>query len=399
MTPLEGVRVLDLTKVLAGPLCTQYLGDMGADVVKVEPCQVGDDTRRWPPFRGETGAVFLSCNRNKRSLAVDLKTPDGQAVVHRLAARADVVVESYSTGVAERLAIDYDTLRAINPRLIYCSLSGFGRTGPLGHALGYDVVLQAFSGIMGLTGHEGGEPVRIPFSPIDQATGLHAVSGILAGLLQRGRTGEGLRFEVSLFETAIAFLGYNFQVYWEKGTLPEKSGSGHESLCPYQAFEASDKPVLIGIANDNLWRRFCAAVDRPELAEDPRFRTNADRVRYRAETVALVQSIVAARTCDDWVEMLTQLRVPCAPINSLADVLAHPHRAARKIVLDYHHPRLGELKTVAQPIHFDGEARVVRLPPPMHGEHSRAVLEELGYAATEIAQLVASGVMVDGAAR
>lgn len=393
------MRVLDLTKVLAGPLCTQYLGDMGADVVKVEACQVGDDTRRWPPFRGETGAVFLSCNRNKRSLAVDLKTPDGQAVVHRLAARADVVVESYGTGVAERLAIDYDTLRAINPRLVYCSLSGFGRTGPLGHALGYDVVLQAFSGIMGLTGYEGGEPIRIPFSPIDQTTGLHAVSGVLAGLLQRGRTGEGLRFEVSLFETAIAFLGYNFQVYWEKGTLPEKSSSGHESLCPYQAFEASDKHVLIGIANDNLWRRFCAAVDRPELAEDPRFRTNADRVRHRAETVALVQSIVAARTCDDWVEMLTQLKVPCAPINSLADVLAHPHTAARNIVLDYHHPRLGELKTVAQPIQFDGEARSVRLPPPMHGEHSRAVLGELGYAATEIARLVASGVVVDGAAR
>lgn len=393
MTPLKGVRVLDLTKVLAGPLCTQCLGDMGADVVKVEPVGTGDDTRRWPPFRGETGAVFLSCNRNKRSLAIDLKSPEGRAAVHRLAASADVVVESFGTGVVERLGVDPQTLRAINPRLVYCSISGFGRSGPLGDALGYDVVLQAFSGIMGLTGHEGGEPIRSPFSPIDQTTGLHAVSGILAALLERGRTGEGARLEVSLFETALAFLGYNFQVYWEKGTLPEKSGSGHESLCPYQAFQTSDKHVLIGIANDGLWRRFCAAVARPDLAADPRFTTNADRVRHRAETVAAVQAIVETRTCGEWVALLTELKVPCAPINSLADVLAHPHTAARGIVLDYSHPQLGALQTVAQPILFEGAPRTVRLPPPLLGEHSRAVLGELGYADREIDALVAAGVV------
>ena len=191
MTPLAGIRVLDLTKVLAGPLCTQYLGDMGADIVKVEPTRIGDDTRRWPPFREETGAIFLSCNRNKRSLAIDLKTAEGQAVVQKLSAQADIVIESYGTGVAERLGIGFDTLRALNPRLIYCSISGFGRTGPLSHALGYDVILQAFGGIMGITGHEGGEPVRSPFSPIDQTTGLHAFSGILAALLRRGTNRAG----------------------------------------------------------------------------------------------------------------------------------------------------------------------------------------------------------------
>lgn len=397
MTPLAGIRVLDLTKVLAGPLCTQYLGDLGADIVKVEPCQIGDDTRRWPPFREETGAVFLSCNRNKRSLAVDLKSEEGRAIVHRLSERADVVIESYGTGVAERLGIDEPTLRARNPRLIYCSISGFGRTGPLAHALGYDVILQAFSGIMGLTGEEGGAPVRSPFSPVDQTTGLHALSGILAALLERGRTGQGTRLEVSLFETAMAFLGYNFQIFWEKGVQPEKCGSGHESLVPYQAFEAADKPVLIGIANDNLWRRFCRAVDRPELAEDPRFRTSADRVAHRAECVGLVQEIVRARRCDDWIALLTGIGVPCAPINALADVLGHPHTAARGIVLDYVHPALGPLKTVAQPIQFEGEARTVRSPPPMHGEHSRAVLRELGYAEAEIDRLAASGAIVDGA--
>ena len=397
MTPLSGLRVLDLTKVLAGPLCTQYLGDLGAEVIKVEPCGIGDDTRRWPPFRGETGAVFLSCNRNKRSLAVDLKSAEGRAIVHQLAARADVVIESYGTGVAERLGIDFPTLHALNPRLIYCSISGFGRTGPLRHALGYDVILQAFSGMMGMTGHEGGEPVRSPISPIDQTTGLHALSGILAALLQRGQTGEGSRLEVSLFETAMAFLAYNFQVYWEKGTLPDKCGSGHESLCPYQAFEAADKPVLIGIANDNLWGRFCRAVGRDALADDKRFRTNPDRVAHRAETVGLVQEIIRTRSCDAWVTMLTELGVPCAPINTLQDVLDHPHTAARAIVLDYQHPALGPLKTIAQPIQFNGAMRDIKAPPPMHGEHSRAVLQELGYADAQITRLAAAGLVVDGA--
>ncbi len=397
MKPLAGLRVLDLTKVLAGPLCTQSLGDMGADVLKVEPCLVGDDTRRWPPFRGETGAIFLSCNRNKRSLALDMKTPEGRAIVRRLATQADVLVESYGTGVAERLGIDAPTLRALNPRLIYCSISGFGRSGPLANAPGYDVILQAFSGIMGMSGEPGGDPMRSPFSPIDQTTGLHAYSGILAALLNRAQTGQGSRLEVSLYETAMAFLGYNFQVYWEKGVLPEKSGSGHESLCPYQAFEASDKHVLIGVANDNLWRKFCAAVGQPDMADDPRFRTNPDRVTHRAETIAFVQDLVRQRRCDEWVALLTGLGVPCAPINSLQDALDHPHTAARGIVLDYQHPALGPLRTIAQPVVFDGATRSVTLPPPMLGQHSRAVLQELGYADDEITRLARAGIIVDGA--
>ncbi len=397
MKPLAGIRILDLTKVLAGPLCTQYLGDLGAEVIKVEPCHIGDDTRRWPPFRGETGAIFLSVNRNKRSLAVDLKTAEGQAIVHKLAAQADVVIESYGTGVAERLGIDYPTLHALNPRLIYCSISGFGRTGPLSHALGYDVILQAFSGIMGISGEEGGEPIRSPFSPIDQTTGLHAVSGIMAALIRRGQTGEGAQLEVSLFETAMSFLSYNFHVYWEKGVLPDKCGSGHESLVPYQAFEASDAPVLIGIANDNLWRKFCQAVGRNELAEDPRFRTSPDRVKNRAETVALVQDIVRTRTRDEWVALLLDLGVPCAPINTLKEVLDHPHTAARGLVLEYPHPALGSIKTIALPIVFDGEPRGPGSPPPMLGEHSRAVLQQLGYEDAEIARLASSGIIVDGA--
>ncbi len=387
MTPLTGIRVLDFSKVLAGPLCGQWLGDLGAEVVKVEPPGTGDDTRGWPPFRGGEGAVFLSANRNKRSLVLDLKTPAGQAAARQMAAQADVVIESYATGVAERLGIGAEALRAANPRLVHCSISGFGRTGPLAHGLGYDVILQAFSGIMAMTGERGGGPIRSPFSPIDQATGLNAFSGILAALIERGRTGQGCRLEVSLFETAAAMLGYNLGIYWEKGTPPEKCGSGHESLCPYQAFEAADRPVLIGIANDNLWRRFTAGIGRPELAEDPRFRTNADRVRNMAETVALTQEIVGARTAEEWVAFCGEVGIPCSAINTIADMLAHPHTAARGVVLDYEHPTLGPMKTMAQPIQFDGRPRRVAAPPPRLGEHSAEVLAGFGFSAEEIAAL------------
>jgi crotonobetainyl-CoA:carnitine CoA-transferase CaiB-like acyl-CoA transferase len=394
MKPLAGKRVLDFTKVLAGPLCTQYLGDLGADIIKVEPCIVGDDTRRWPPFRGETGAVFLSANRNKRSLAIDLKTESGKEIARKLARTADVVIESYGTGVAGRLGIDFESLKRERNDLIYCSISGFGRTGPLKDNLGYDVILQAFSGIMGMTGEKGGGPVRSPFSPIDQTTGLHALVGIMAALLERDRTGNGRYLEVSLFETAVAFLGYNLQTYWEKQTLPEKCGSGHESLCPYQAFDARDAPLLLGIANDNLWRRFCKAVKRHELAIDSRFETNPARVAHFAETVSTVQAIIGTRSRDEWIQLLTSIGVPCAPINTLRDLLEHLHTGARGIILDYEHPELGMLKAVAQPIVFDGAERRVTRPPPLHGKHSREILEEIGYSSEAIQQLVQTGSVV-----
>lgn len=388
MTPLTGIRVLDFSKVLAGPLSAQWLGDLGAEVIKIEP-PGGDDTRGWPPFRGGEGAVYLASNRNKKSLVLDLKTPAGQAAAHRMVGQADILIESYATGVAERLGIGAETMRALNPRLIYCSISGFGRTGPLAKGLGYDVILQAFSGIMAMTGERGGGPIRSPFSPIDQSTGLNAFSGILAALLERGRTGQGCRLEVSLFETAAAMLGYNLGIYWEKGALPEKCGSGHESLCPYQAFDASDRPVLIGIASDNLWRRFAAGIGRPELAEDPRFRTNADRVAHMSETVALMQEIVGTRTADDWVAYCNEIGIPCSAINTMADMLAHPHTKARGIVVEYEHPTLGPMKTLGQPIQFDGAPRVVRAPPPRLGEHSAEVLAAFGFTEAEIAALSA----------
>ncbi|MGV0819102.1 CaiB/BaiF CoA transferase family protein [Martelella sp. AMO21009] len=392
--PLDGIRVLDLSKVLAGPLCTQYLAEMGAEVIKVEPPGSGDDTRGWPPFRAPgLGAVFLSANRGKRSLAVDLKTEEGRDIVQALAARCDVAIESFGTGVAERLGIDRATLQAINPRLIHCSIAGFGREGPMANAPGYDVILQAFSGMMALTGEEGGPFVRSPISPIDQTTGIHALSGILAALYRREVTGQVDSVEVSLYETSMAFLGYNFQSYWEKGTQPVRCGSSHESLCPYQAFEAADGAVMIGVANDSLWQRFCAVAGLEAHRDDPRFATNAARVAHRPETLELVKAAIAARPVAYWDTELARVRVPCSPINSLAEVLAHPHTASSDIVQRYDKPGIGELKGIAHPVRFSGRKRNVGLPPPTLGQNSDDVLDWLGHSAEDIAGLRARGVI------
>lgn len=329
MTPLAGIKVLDFSKVLAGPLCTQALGDLGAEVIKVELPGLGDETRGWPPFRGPgLGAVFLSVNRNKRSIVIDLKTDEGRALVHTMAKTADVAIESFGTGVAEKLGIDADSLRPLNDRLIHCSISGFGRTGPLRQSPGYDVILQAFSGMMSLTGDEGGGYIRSPISPIDQTTGTHALTGILAALLERHKTGRGGTVKVSLFETALGLLRYNLQSFWERGVQPAKCGSSHELLCPYQAFEASDGPIMIGVANDNLWRKFCQIAGLEGIVDGPEFRTNADRVAHRAETLAHVQTALTKQPVGYWNDKLSEVGVPCSPINTLKQLLDHPHTQA-----------------------------------------------------------------------
>jgi crotonobetainyl-CoA:carnitine CoA-transferase CaiB-like acyl-CoA transferase len=393
MKPLAGMRVLDLSRVLAGPLCAQTLGDLGAEVIKVEPFGNGDESRTWPPFRDGVSTAFLSANRHKKSIAIDLKKRRGLELVRRMVRDCDVVVESNATGVSERLGIDYVSLKAENPRLVYCTISGFGRSGPLREARGYDVILQAFSGIMGMTGEEGSGPVRIPFSPIDQTTGHHAVIGILSALMRRGQTGQGAYVEVSLYETAVAFVGYLLQAYWEEGILPKRLGSRHGGIAPYQAFECSDKAILIGIANDKLWANFCRAFAISELVDDPRFSTNASRVANRSETVAIVQERVGSWQSDDLLTKLNALGIPCAPINTLADLIKHEHTTARGIIGRFQHPVLGSLQTVGIPILFDRQPRDFGSPPPMLGEHTYPILQAMGYSIAEIEDLCSSNVV------
>ncbi len=312
--PLHGKRVFDFSKVLAGPLCTQMLGDMGADVVKVEPIRGGDDTRQWPPFEGDEGTIFLSVNRNRRSLALDLKSAQGLAIALHLAREADVVVESFGPGVAERLGLGAGALMALNPRLVCCSISGYRSQGPMKDGKGYDLIAQAFCGMLPITGEPGGPPMRSAFSPVDQGTFMHAAIGILGALMNVERSGQGAHLEVSLFDSAVGFLGYFLQGFWQRGTEPQRVGSGHESVCPYQVFDTRDKPLILGVANDALWRAFCDVAGMPGLAADPRFASGALRVRHRAETVDAVALILRGKTRDEWLALLEARGIPCSPV-------------------------------------------------------------------------------------
>ncbi|ARP74808.1 CaiB/BaiF CoA transferase family protein [Bordetella genomosp. 6] len=382
--PLAGVRILDFSKVLAGPICTQALQDLGAEVTKVESCDSGDDTRGWPPFREGEGAVFLYANRAKRSIALDLKSDDARAVIRQLVENADVVVESFGPGVAERLRIDYDTLSAINPRLVYCSISGYGRSGPLAHGKGYDMILQAFVGMCSIMGEQGSGPVRAPFSPIDQGTGMQATSAILAALMNRDRTGEGCHIEASLFDTGIFYLGYMFQSFWERGTEPQRFGCAHESLCPYEAYQARDKQILIGVASEALWRKLCDVLQLADMKDDPRFDINARRVAHRELVAQRLNAVLAGQDASHWQDLLVENGIPCAQINSFADALSHPHTIASGIVAEVDSERYGPMRTVGQPVKFNGQRNFADAPAPAHGEHTRAVLEGLGYSEAQI---------------
>jgi crotonobetainyl-CoA:carnitine CoA-transferase CaiB-like acyl-CoA transferase len=391
--PLAGLRVVDFSKVLAGPLCSQYLSDLGADVVKVEPAGKGDDTRSWPPFADGEGTIFLAVNRNKRSIALDLKSADGQAICRRLLARADVVLESFGPGVAERLGVGYEAVRALKPDVVYCSISGYGTQGPMKDGKGYDLVAQAFTGMLSVTGEPDGPPVRSPFSPVDQGTGMNAAIGILGALLRRVHTGQGARIEASLFDTAVGFLGYFLQGFWQRGTEPQRAGSGHESLCPYKAFETADKPLILGVANDSLWQSFCEVAQAPALARDERFGTGADRVRHRRECEAAVAQILRGRTRAEWMQLLEARGIPCSPVHNLGELSQHPHTQASGMLLHYESAAGRALQGVATPLRLDGERLALRTPPPALGQDSDCVLGELGYAADEIAQWRRQGVV------
>ncbi|MNK19349.1 Succinyl-CoA:(R)-benzylsuccinate CoA-transferase subunit BbsF [compost metagenome] len=391
MTPLKNITVLDLSKVLAGPLCGQYLGELGARVIKVEPVGTGDDTRAWLPQDAGQSATFMAVNHNKRSLAVDLKTAQGRAVVHRLAEQSDVVLQGFGGKTAARLGVDYETLSRLNPKLVYCEISGYGREGPMGEEPGYDVMLQAFSGMISTMGEPGGNFARASFSPVDLGTGSFALSGILAALLERSQTGKGQYLDVSLLDTSLGLMSYMAQNYWCTGQVPRRMGTGHPAMCPYQAFRAADGDLMLGVGNDAQWQRFCAVAGLQDHANAPEFASNADRVRNFDATVALVQACIGTRTVAQWLKALKPAGIACSAIHTLDQALSHPQVAARELIVTSRHPVLGEVQNVGLPIRFGRQPRQAALPAPLLGEHSREILASLGYAEHEIEAMLAAG--------
>jgi crotonobetainyl-CoA:carnitine CoA-transferase CaiB-like acyl-CoA transferase len=392
--PLAGIRVTDLTRALSGPFATMVLGDLGADVVKVEDVWHGDDTRRWgPPFQGDDAAYFLSVNRNKRGLSVNVKTPEGRQIVQRLAAGSDIVIENFRPGTAARLGLGYEELSQANPALIYASISGYGQTGPSAGLPGYDAVAQAVSGMMSVTGPPDGEPVRSGTSLADVGAGMWAVIGILSALYARKDTGRGQLIDVSLMDGQVAWLTYVAGKYFATGVTPGRYGSAHESVAPYQVFPTADEPLMVAVGSDGLWRRFTAATGLDELTDDPRYATNPDRIEHRDTLIPLITAALAARGCAEWTELLNTAGVPAGPVNTVPAALAQPQVAAREMVVEVEHPVAGMLKMLGSPIKLSAQPASIRRPPPVLGQHSDEILAEAGYPADRIAELRAAGVI------
>lgn len=394
--PLSHLRVLDLSRVLAGPYCTMLLGDLGADVLKVERPEFGDDTRQWgPPFAAGESAYYLCCNRNKRSLTVNLKSEAGRDLVRQLADRSDVLVENFLPGTLDGWGLGYESLSKLNPRLVYCSISGFGQTGPWREEPGYDIMVQAMAGVMSITGEEAGLPMKVGVAIADITAGLFACNGIQAALLARERTGRGDRVDIALFDSTVAWLANVGSNYLVSGEVPHRLGTAHPNIVPYQAFLTADETIIIGVGNDSQFQRFCTLIQQPDLAVDERFQTNAARVQYREELIPQIARIIATRPAADWLADLKQSEIPAAPVNSIDRVFEHPQIEPRHMLLEVMHPRIGKLRLAGSPVKLDSlpEAREHR-PPPLLGEHTEQVLQEvLGVDAAALQQLRASGVV------
>ena len=406
---LSGVRVLDLSRVLAGPWCTQVLADLGADVIKVErpPSATsggGDDTRSWgPPFLKDSAgadtaeaAYYLGTNRNKRSITIDIAKPQGQALVRRIALASDVFVENYKVGDMARYGLDFASLHTLNPRLVYCSITGFGQTGPYRERAGYDYAAQGMGGLMSVTGpsraeiaddQSGGGPQKVGVAVADLFTGMYASTAILAALRHRDLTGQGQAIDMALLDTQIAMLANLGANYLVTGVAPQRMGNAHQNIVPYQVFEVADGHMILAVGNDSQFAKFCDVAAHPEIATDPRFARNAERVRHRAALVPMLARLMKTRSRSDWLESLEAARVPCGPINDLADVFADPQVREREMTVRMPHPLAGSVRLVASPMKFSATKVQYRRPPPLLGEHTAELLREFGLSDAEAAAL------------
>ncbi len=415
---LSHLKVLDLSRVLAGPWCTQMLADLGADVIKVERPGAGDDTRHWgPPFLKDAdgndtteATYFTACNRNKRAITLDMAQPEGQALIRQMAANSDILVENFKVGGLKQYGLDYESLKTINPGLIYCSVTGFGQTGPYAERAGYDLMIQAMSGLMSITGHAddqpGGDPMRMGVALVDILTGIYATSAILAAVEARHTTGEGQHIDMALLDVGMAVLANQAAGYLNTGKVPQRQGNTHPSLAPYQTFATLDGAMLLAIGNDGQFARFCEAAGHPEWAADARFASNTLRVQNREALVALMLPATRTRSTADWTTLLEDKAVPCGPINDLGQAFADPQVQARGLVLKQPLALIDKGKaatnsdsepamvsTVASPLRLSATPPVVHRAPPRLGEHTHEVLTELGLLPTDIAALRARGVV------
>jgi len=394
--PLSDIKVLDLSRVLAGPYCSMMLGDLGAEVIKVELPQAGDDTRHWgPPEAGGEAVYYLCLNRNKRSLTVNMKTAPGREIIRKLALRSDVLIENYKVGTLQKMGLGYQDLRRENPRLIYCSITGFGQNGPYKDKPGYDFMIQGMGGIMSFTGEPDGPPMKVGVAIVDITAGLFATSAILAALRHRDLTGEGQYVDIALLDATLAWLANVGSNYLVSGELPRRYGNGHPNIVPYEPFQAADGVYFaLAVGNDRQWRDFCSLAGLEPLAQDPRFATNPQRVLNREELIPIIAAKMLEKTSGEWLQQLDHLKIPCGPINTLDKVFADPQVKEREMVVEVPHPTAGMVKLVASPMKFSRTPCQIQRHPPLLGEHTAEVLcTLLGYTQEEIDALRQEGVV------